>query len=90
MSAHQADEALEPGACSGDSREWAVLACSAATGQGLQSGVDWLVEAAIRAMAKRGAKGPAASEAPPALPPKPLPALPPDADEPRSSSGGEA
>ena len=90
MSAHQADEALEPGACSGESREWAVLACSAATGQGLQSGVDWLVEAAIRAMAKRGAKDPGAASEAPALPPKPLPALPPDADEPRSSAGGDA
>ena len=77
MSAHQADEALEPGACSGDSREWVVLACSAATGQGLQSGVDWLVDAALRAVAKRAARG--AGAAPPALPAKPLPTLPPDA-----------
>ena len=77
MSAHQADVALDPGACSGEAREWVVLPCSAATGQGLHSGVDWLVDAALRAVAKR-ARG---ASAPPGTPPfaKPLPALPPDA-----------
>lgn len=53
MSAHQADEALEPGASPGVAREWAVLACSAASGEGVQAGVDWLVAAAQRAAAKR-------------------------------------
>ena len=77
MSAHQADVALDPGACSGEAREWVVLPCSAATGQGLQSGVDWLVDAALRAVAKRARGAIAPSATPPAA--KPLPALPPDA-----------
>jgi hypothetical protein len=83
MSAHQADEALEAGASPGQAREWACLACSGASGEGVQAGVEWLVAAAKRAAAvKRGkAKQPAAAPAA-----EPEPAL--EAEQPRSSSGG--
>ena len=86
MSAHQADEALEPGGSCGESREFAVLACSAATGEGVQAGVEWLVAAAKRAVAKRGAAKSAAAPQP--APPQAAPE--PEADaaaQPRSSGG---
>ena len=55
MSAHQAEEALEPATSCGGAREWACLSCSGASGVGVQAGVEWLVAAARRAVAARKA-----------------------------------
>jgi hypothetical protein len=84
MSAHQADEALEAGASPGEAREWACLACSGASGEGVQAGVEWLVAAAKRAVAVR--RGKAKQPAAPAQ--QAAAAEPAPEAEPRSSGGG--
>ena len=88
MSAHQADEALEAGASPGEAREWACLACSGASGEGVQAGVEWLVAAAKRAVAVKRGKGAKPQAAPQGAVPAAEPAAQaPEAEQPRSSSG---
>jgi hypothetical protein len=88
MSAHQADEALETGASPGEAREWACLACSGASGEGVQAGVEWLVAAAKRAVAvRRGKAKQPAAPAQQAVLAAPAAEPAPEA-EPRSSGGG--
>jgi hypothetical protein len=61
--AAQVKEALDVGAASGGPREWCVLACSAASGEGLQVAVEWLLAAVTRAPPRATDAALAASQA---------------------------
>lgn len=54
LSAEEVQEALDLPSMPGGTREWAVCACSALTGEGVLSGVEWLVNAVARARERMG------------------------------------